>query len=557
MTITGQGAKDDLIGQLVGASYTITSWIGAGGMGAVYVAKSAKLGDKPVAVKVLAPELKKHPAAVARFQAEAYAAGMIDDAHIVRITDAGELPNGQHYILLEYCDGGSLQGMLERRTQLPFDLVITSMSPVAAALARAHDANLVHRDIKPPNILFVRDGGVLRAKLADFGLVKLLDRVAFVTTAPQTMMGSAGYMPPEQIQARVQVDARTDIYAFGCVLYEMVTGRLPFQGTALDMIRQAATNAPFPAPSTLRPDLPPEWNDVIHGCLAYRREDRIQSINEVIHRLARAIPNGESLMGFFAPRLMANAPRAPTAATFSDAIGPAATLWSEAHASASMSQHRARPRVGRAAAVFLAGAAVGGLGVGAVLAQRASSAPQVATSASPSTSSPMHASPSISSVVPPSPAPASGTPAATPTTGTTLSSSSATPSPAPIAREPRPTAAKVVESRVVNAPANRPVVVPSVPRPTAPAQATPKSPSSPTRTPSPAAESAGQVLLRIKVKPFAEVTVDGKRLGTTPRELLVQPGKHHLVLVGAVDGVDKREEIDVNVTKDMTVSRVW
>jgi serine/threonine protein kinase len=141
----------------------------------------------------------------------------------------------------------------------------------------------------------------LRSKLADFGIAKLHDeQLAFgMQTGTQKIVGSPGYMAPEQCTGRGGIDSRADVYAFGCVLYEMVTGKRPYAGESVfELITSVVSNTPFPRPAQLRPDVPAEWDAVIMECLAHRREDRIQSIQEVVRRLARAVPNGESLMSY-------------------------------------------------------------------------------------------------------------------------------------------------------------------------------------------------------------------------------------------------------------------
>ncbi len=279
--------RDELIGQRCGDSYVIAKLLGTGGMGAVYMAQSARLGGRLAAVKVLLRELT-NAGSIARFVAEAFAAGSINDpAHVVDILDAGELLGGRHYMLLEYCDGGSLDALLARCGPLPLDQVISIATPICLALASAHSIHIVHRDIKPGNILFKGDRGAVRAKLSDFGLAKLLDYSALQLTAPLTILGSPGYMSPEQCDPRSNIDGRTDIFALGRVLYEMVTGRLPYPcESGRDAIQLTSMNAPFPPPSALRPDLPPAWDAAIMACLEHNRNRRIADANEVLWRLS-------------------------------------------------------------------------------------------------------------------------------------------------------------------------------------------------------------------------------------------------------------------------------
>jgi hypothetical protein len=323
-----------VIGQRCGGSYVIVSMLGQGGMGAVYLATSEMLAGKRAAVKVLSPELNRHSEGVARFRAEVYAAGKIDDPNIVKVFDAGELDGGRLYMMMEYCADGSLAALLEKRGPLPIDLVIAIACPVGSALHAAHtQAKITHRDIKPANILLVQEpGGLLRSKLADFGIAKLHDeQLTFgMRTGTQKILGSPGYMAPEQCTAHGGIDGRADVYAFGSVLYEMVTGRRPYSGDSVfELITQLVSNTPFPRPRELRDDLPPEWDEVIMDCLAHRREDRIPTVKEVLRRLAGSVASGESLMSYMAPRLIDDN-IAPTAITISDGIGPAVTRWADA-----------------------------------------------------------------------------------------------------------------------------------------------------------------------------------------------------------------------------------
>lgn len=358
-------------------------------MGAVYLATSDMLAGKPAAVKVLAPELTRHSEGVARFRAEVYAAGKIDDPNIVQVFDAGELEGGQLYMMMEYCSSGSLAALLAKRGPLPFDLILAIACPIGSALHAAHtQARITHRDIKPANILLVQEpGGVLRAKLADFGIAKLHDEqiVGGLRTGTQKILGSPGYMAPEQCTGRGGVDGRADIYAFGSVLYEMVTGQRPYAGDSVfELITQVVTETPFPRPGQLRRDLPAGWEDVIMACLAHRREDRIQTVKQVVQQLARAIGTGPSLMSYMAPRLVDDQ-IAPTAITISDGIGAAVTQWADAQRAGR--RRESRSRLG-ALTMVLCGVIVGSGATALVTCGGTSAAPQVASIASDASSDP-------------------------------------------------------------------------------------------------------------------------------------------------------------------------
>lgn len=512
----------DVIGQRCGASYIVTSLLGEGGMGQVYLATSELLAGKRAAVKVLQRELMRRPEGLARFRAEVYAAATIDDANIVHVFDAGELADGRLYMMMELCEGGSLAGLLEKRGALPFELIVTIVAQVASALAAAHAAKITHRDIKPANILLAQDkGGPLRARLADFGIAKLHDDQLSLAMATGTkkILGSPGYMAPEQCSGKgaAAVDYRADIYAFAACLYEMVTGQRPYPGNNFfDLINSVVRNAPFPRPSQLRPDLPPEWEPVILTGLAHKRDDRTLSLQEMVMRLARAIPNGEALVSYVAPRLIENK-AAPTAATIADGIGPAVTQWAAAHSTTSA--RRTLVRVAQGLGMLAIGAAVGATAI--VVAHRTHAAvpPMQATAIDAGIRAD---APPILAVAPaPAPAPAIDAAIA--------------PAPAPV---PAPPDAAPI-SIVSNAPDKPSVVIAKPPHPSV----------SP-----PAVVERGT--LRVDVDPWAEVSITGRReTFTTPVTTNLPAGHYRIVLSKG----ERKETVDVTIAPDQTtrVSRTW
>ena len=197
--------------------------------------------------------------------------------------------------------------------------------------------------------------------LADFGIAKLREETGLLVTAPTAVFGTPGYMSPEQCQRTADVDSRSDIYSLGCVLYEMVTGRLPYAGTANEQMRQASSNAPIIPPSKLRRDTPKVLEDTIVKCLAFRREDRFATAVEVIRNIAAGVENGEAKMGFFAPHLIEDVALGPTANTVSASVGPALTKYAQAAHSAIRRTRR------RALLMFLAGGVVGSVAVGTTM----------------------------------------------------------------------------------------------------------------------------------------------------------------------------------------------
>jgi eukaryotic-like serine/threonine-protein kinase len=597
ITKTDPNAKDPLIGQQVGASYVITEPIGSGGMGTVYAAESAALGGLKIAVKVLTT---KSSEAIARFRTEAFAAGKVNDQFsVVGLIDTGVLQTGQHYIALQYCDGGSLEALLRARTKpLPFDDILSFISPICAALVRAHAAGLVHRDLKPANILFVKDGEVFRARLADFGIVKLREHARLLLTAPKTIMGTPGYMSPEQWMDTGQVDSRSDIYSIGCVLYELVTGRLPYTGTTNEVMHQAKHNAPIMPPSVLRSDTPQVWNSTIMRCLSHRREDRIQTTLEVIHTLADAIENGRAKMGFFAPSLVTHVATGPTAATISQAAGgPAVTLWSEAH-----SQRKSPaqlPSQRRPWAVLVAGIVVGAVTTGAValMTRGAGAGPDAShitvdeheaapTAPAPTGPDAPHIAPreqaahTASAATVPGHAAVASTIASEPAVPRTVARVGAAPDVATLhvttpdiaASETRTgseatsvtrSAGAAAATRNASEDAAKKPAPSTKPRPiTPPPSATPPIPPEPPPNRAPTSNSSSdatsEAWLSIRVKGgFAQVSIDGDKPSMSPKRKRVQVGLHRVVMTGYPAGseTEQRREFDVNVPagKDETI----
>ena len=351
--------RNDLNGRYCG-SYKIVELLGEGGMGQVWRARSNELGGSEAAVKVLLQEVNKRPESLERFHQEVFAIGATQDESVVKVFEAGMLEDGRRYMIMEYCAGGSLASLLARRTEpLSIELVFTILVQVASALAAAHKAGIIHRDFKPGNIMLIeRDDGFIRAKLTDFGIAKLMrERLDHaLRTGSQKILGSAGYMAPEQVRAVRDLDHRVDIYAFGTVLYECLTGRRPYLGNSVqELLVSVATNAPFPRPRELRHDIPPELEDVVMECLEHNREERIQTVEEVVRRFARTIATGAALIAYAAPRF-AERSAPPTAITISSGIGPAVTRWVSAATDSNKIQRRI---AGQLVALFLLGLVAG------------------------------------------------------------------------------------------------------------------------------------------------------------------------------------------------------
>ena len=280
---------DPLLGTDVGR-YRIAALIGEGGMGHVYLAVQPAIGSR-VAIKILSDQCARQPDLLDRFFAEARAVNLIRHECIVKVIDMSKLDDGRPYIVMEYIAGQTL-GPLVREGRAPLGGIVQAMSEVLSALAAAHAIGIVHRDLKPDNIIVTAEG---HAKVLDFGIAKLAPGLSQLSPRTRTgaLLGTPTYMAPEQISGAGAVDARTDIYAAGIVLYEAVTGRVPFEGeTLFDLMRQHLEEPP-PSPARLRRDLPAAFEQVILTALAKSPAERFQSADamaEALNHAASTLP---------------------------------------------------------------------------------------------------------------------------------------------------------------------------------------------------------------------------------------------------------------------------
>lgn len=256
-------------------NYRITGELGRGGMGVVFRGEHLSLG-RPAAIKVLPPQLADQEEFVARFLREARAAARLDHPNLVRVYDAGKT-NGSYYIAMELVPGHTLAQELSQKGPLPVHRALEVARAVALALTEAARHDIIHRDVKPANIL-IRDDGVV--KLADLGLAKAVGSAE--VTLSQTPLGTPLYMAPEQARDARSVDTRADLYSLGCTLYYMLTGAVPFTGTSHFSVMKAHETEPVPDPRQVRIDLPKPIAQLTRWMMAKRPEDRPQSPQEVV-----------------------------------------------------------------------------------------------------------------------------------------------------------------------------------------------------------------------------------------------------------------------------------
>jgi serine/threonine protein kinase/tetratricopeptide (TPR) repeat protein len=259
-----------------GPRYHVESLLGTGGMGKVYKARDREL-DRIVAIKVLRPDLMTDPQAMQRFKHELLLASSISHPNILRIHDLGEY-NRVKFISMAYVDGGDLTQLLHKEGRLPLDRVLNIMRQLTAALAAAHGVNIVHRDLKPQNILLDHFDHVY---VSDFGIAKTLESDRTSVTRTGAVLGTPLYMSPEQVEGK-PVDHRSDLYTFGLIFYEMITGVLPFTGdTTFQLMYQRVHQLPK-RPELVIPDLPPYLSRICLKCLEKEPGKRYQHAGEIL-----------------------------------------------------------------------------------------------------------------------------------------------------------------------------------------------------------------------------------------------------------------------------------
>lgn len=276
-----------LLGSTIDEKFRIDAQLGRGAMGTVYRATQLNL-ERPVALKIMRSDILSNPVAIERFKREALAIARLKHPRIVMIYDYGVASEVGAYIVMEHLEGRSLSAEVKERKMIPLDQAIRWMRQICQAVAVAHAAGVIHRDLKPHNIFLeaTQDGPFV--KVLDFGLAKLqraTDEGVGSLTKSGTLVGSPPYMSPEQCED-LPLDAQSDIYSLGCVFYEMVAGRPPFVGSSpIDTLVKHMNEAPRP-PSEYNPDVPEAVDAVLLKALAKHKKDRYESAAEFGHVLS-------------------------------------------------------------------------------------------------------------------------------------------------------------------------------------------------------------------------------------------------------------------------------
>ena len=334
-----------MVGETFG-TYRIVRKLGEGGMGAVFLGEHARL-DRRVAIKLLRAELSGDQEVLNRFFTEARATSLIHHPNIVEIFDCDIDPRGRAFIMMEFLDGETLAALLERQGSLAGDLgsVMAIAIQTTNALAAAHAKGIIHRDLKPENILLTTDSdGKLRVKVVDFGIAKLVgDAGAGLAHQTRTgsMMGTPLYMAPEQARGASRVDARSDIYSFGCILFAMLAGTPPFVRDGVGDLVVAHITEPAPEIAGRVPGLPPRIAALVMTCLAkdpVARPQEMRAVEQELREITRTI----GAAGAFAPvPEQTHPPRSPSIAPATPAPGSASNAPDARPASGASPDRRA------------------------------------------------------------------------------------------------------------------------------------------------------------------------------------------------------------------------
>jgi eukaryotic-like serine/threonine-protein kinase len=293
---------DSLVGTTLAGKYRIDARLNEGGMGTVYRGTHI-LMDKTVAIKVLRPSLAADEKIVARFSREARAASRISHPNALSVTDFGEDESGHVFLVMEFLSGKTLKHVIREEGPLPLARVVDIARQIGDALHAAHEQGVVHRDLKSDNIMLLDTMTGDHAKVLDFGIAKINEPEGTVDTgltAPNLVIGTPQYMSPEQCSQDSEIDARTDIYSFGVILYEMLVGHVPFTGDSPTMVMMKHLQEPVPSVMEERSDLPASVARVVARAMAKVPDNRYQNVAELIEDLT--IASGMTIHGLVTPQ---------------------------------------------------------------------------------------------------------------------------------------------------------------------------------------------------------------------------------------------------------------
>jgi serine/threonine protein kinase len=273
-------------GDTIDGKYALVRVLGTGGMGVVFEAEHLRLKQR-CAIKMLSPEMLREADIIHRFEREARASALLKSPHVTRVTDVATTADGVPYIVMELLTGHDLDGELQARGHVPYPLAVDYMLQACAAVAEAHAAGIIHRDLKPGNLFLARDPDGVMVKVLDFGISKMMEEESKLTSAGMTM-GTALYMSPEQLRSAAQVDARSDIWSLGVILYELLCGQTPFTGSVAQI---AAAIVSEDAPDIAgRCALPPELAAIIHRTLRRAPGERFANVPDLMAALLPFAP---------------------------------------------------------------------------------------------------------------------------------------------------------------------------------------------------------------------------------------------------------------------------
>jgi serine/threonine-protein kinase len=458
-------------GEILAGKYRVERVLGVGGMGVVVSALHIQL-DERVALKFLLPEALSNQEAVARFAREARAAVKIKSIHVARVSDVGTLDTGAPYMVMEFLQGQDLSALIHERGPLPYVDAVDLVLQACEAIAEAHALGIVHRDLKPANLFLITaaDGSPC-IKVLDFGISKITSPGSsgndYGMTKTTAIMGSPLYMSPEQMTSSRDVDGRSDIWAIGTILFELLAGRPPFLGDTMPQLCGMILQEPAPFPRQFRPDLPEGLATAILRCLEKDRTRRFANIAELAAALA---PFGSANATRSAERVSKVLSAAGISSSQLEVSRPSATEASTQSAWGKSTQKRGSGRAVAASLVVIA------LLAGAALFLRHHEAAPTADSATANTPPPSTATLHVETTTPPPPVVPVVTTAQPPNTAAVVSAtaSATSPSTAAPAREPSPRPA-----------AQKPHAKQPAPKPTAPAHT-----AAPAPTPAPTGKPA-------------------------------------------------------------------